>query len=189
MSLLRNKKGIELAVNFLVVIILGIAMFSLALGLLYQIVDQTEDIRDKTLDQLDSEISFMACSRSEQVCLQENRLTIERGKVNNLGVKILNVNTAKTYFKMSLNAPTATTLNPDEIYNLPEVPRLIDIDGQKDFTAGMSFQVGKDTMSGQYVYSMTIEECTEPVLNDCTTHTAIYQPYKNDVYKIVVTVP
>src|SRR3989344_7314307 len=85
-----NKRGIELSVNFLVVLIISIAVIAFGIRFVYNIVGETKKLEQISGDQLDAKIENLICADEDKVCIGKDIKKIPRGKVDVFGLKILN---------------------------------------------------------------------------------------------------
>jgi len=89
--MLKNKKSIELSLNFMVIIIISIVIFGFGMVFLSKLASQAEDIRKLTLNQIDGRISSLICEGSDRVCIAVTSKSIQRSKFGIFGVKIFNI--------------------------------------------------------------------------------------------------
>ena len=91
-SLLRkNKRGIELAVNFLVMLIMGITIFAFGIRFAYKLFAQGNELTSDVYKQYSKQIEGLACASAEKVCLPTKTLTIDGTKPAIFGLVIENV--------------------------------------------------------------------------------------------------
>jgi hypothetical protein len=84
-----NKRAIELSVNFIVVMILGLATFSLASVLTYNMFSKSYIMKKDIDAQTKTQIGSLLTS-GQQVAMPVARLQIQRGKNDVVGIGILN---------------------------------------------------------------------------------------------------
>lgn len=102
MRMRRNKKGFELSINMLVVIILSLAMLGLGVMLITQFFHQSLDIQKRISEQEEDQINSML-NRGERVALPINIKTIPRGEVNVFGLGVLNILDNTTTFEIEID--------------------------------------------------------------------------------------
>lgn len=91
-SLLRkNKRGIELAVNFLVMLMLGIVIFAFGIRFAYKLFAQGNELTGDAYKKYSKQIEDLACASAEKVCLPTKTLTIDGTKPAIFGLVIENV--------------------------------------------------------------------------------------------------
>ena len=196
-SRLFGKKGIELASNFLVIMILSIVMFGFAVYFTAQIFS-----KGKTMEsQLDSQTS----QRIEELLNDGSRVvipfqtkTVRRGGLGVFGAGVLNVLGTTTNFKIEIDDGSAggDGINPSKgfdkegneitdedvlakiklIYNSNEA-EIKNLDNAK-FT--IAADVAKDAVSGNYIANLHI------IYGDGT---GTFVQYGDVVYKLYIVVP
>lgn len=100
-----NKRGIELSVNFMVVLILSIAIIGFGIKFLYNIVHETTKLEQVSGEQLDAKIADLICADEEKVCIGKDTKKIPRGKSDVFGVKILNTENSDKTFNVYVQVP------------------------------------------------------------------------------------
>ena len=87
----KNKRGIELAVNFLVMLMLGIVIFAFGIRFAYKLFAQGNELTSDAYKQYSKQIDDLACASAEKVCLPTKTLTIDGTKPAIFGLVIENV--------------------------------------------------------------------------------------------------
>ncbi len=90
-----NKRGIELSINFMVVLILAIVIFGFGIRFIYSLSSQAIELKDLTSKELDARVADLLCSSSQKVCIGTDKKIIAKGKFDVFGIKILNVGEAQ----------------------------------------------------------------------------------------------
>src|SRR3989344_582050 len=85
-----NRKGIELSVNFLVMVILAIVLFGLGIIFARNLFNSSTALVSTSQDQLDAAIENMYCTANEIVCINLNSKTLPRGTAKVFGVNVVN---------------------------------------------------------------------------------------------------
>lgn len=149
--------------NFLVTIIIAVVIFSFGVTFIYSLTQETTDIRDRTLDELDSSIADLLCKGSQRVCVGENRLTIRRGEVDVVGLKIMNVLGEELQFELSMQEASPpgyreddSALPPGQLVWHPR-SRAVTLAGFEEQTIGLGLQVPEDTESGTYIFDIDVK--------------------------------
>lgn len=170
-----NKRGIELSINFLVVVILSIVILGLGIVFVTQIFGQANDIKDMSANDLDESINDLMCLGSEKVCFGFDTLTIKRGNFGVLGVRVTNVmGEDKTFhvvvkkgiaFDKDGNEITSATLK-DKVTCYPAcaVGRKEIIQYPEDKNIALGFDVAKDARAGRYTFDIAV--CTSSTESD-----------------------
>lgn len=89
-KLKNSKKGMELALNFIVIIILTIVVFTMGLYFAVTSFSKTEMITQDTLGQLGDQLEDLACNDKEAVCVGIAKKTVKRGDLAVFGLQIAN---------------------------------------------------------------------------------------------------
>ncbi|MFC1768505.1 hypothetical protein ACFLZX_01955 [Nanoarchaeota archaeon] len=84
------KKGIELSINFIVIMIIAIALFGLGVKLLIDIFVGSTDLVGKTFEGLGKDIDDLGCRPDDRTCFSDDFLRIEKGDIGVIGVKVFN---------------------------------------------------------------------------------------------------
>jgi hypothetical protein len=86
-----NKKGIELSINFIVLLIIALVVFGMGIKLFTMFFAEAENIKQDLDDQTKRELQAKMMSSPEQVVVYPTSLTIQKGKADVVGVGILNI--------------------------------------------------------------------------------------------------
>ena len=156
-----NKKSIELSLNFLVVIIISIIIFGFGIKFISGLFSQANELRDITFDQLDERIGDIICEGSERVCIGIDKKTIEKGKFDVFGVKILNViNYEEFEIKVSPSSPIGYKKNNDPIsgplLNVNPKNRPLTIKKNEEKIVGIGVEAPSNALSGIYILNVDI---------------------------------
>lgn len=175
-----NKRGIELSVNFLVVLIISIAVIGFGIRFTYKLVAETSQLQKMSGQELDEKIGELLCAGDLQVCVGIERRKIPRGKVDVFGLKILNVieTTPESTFQVvirkcryangnSLEDCLATSPQP-----LNSIPKILPVSSPSDLTPyqriieklkrkeesriAIGVEVNKGAKSGTYVLDLDV---------------------------------
>ncbi|MBR9693332.1 hypothetical protein GOV07_05410 [Candidatus Woesearchaeota archaeon] len=159
-----NKRGMELAVNTLVVLILGIVLLGSALTLVYKVYDKAIVLPDEMNQQTEQQLFDMLLSSKQKVAVLENVKNAQRKTMAVYAVAFQNhLDGADHTFtvEVALNAP------PDEVdcgspvnYALCPEPNFLDVDYTLKRYDSKAVYVGldvpKEAKSGEYIYSVNI---------------------------------
>src|SRR3989338_4247202 len=96
-----NKRGIELSVNFLVMLILSLIVFMFGLYLVYQFFGTAVDLQTQLDEQTEKELQAMLIS-GERVALPKTQVNLQRGKSYTFGLGILNTLGAEKEFSVNI---------------------------------------------------------------------------------------
>ncbi len=160
-----KKAAIELSLNFLVVIVISLVIFSFGVGFIYNIMSNSEDLKRMTIDDIDDRISALMCPSSEKVCVEKDSLTLGPGDLKIFTIKILNVDNQPGEFLIKVDqgiyiSEDKSTLEPDDpnIDSLTVLPeqRIENIPMNEDRSLGIGFEIPNSVKSGTYVYNLNI---------------------------------
>ncbi len=165
------KKGIELSMNFLVVIVLTLVIFIFSIYFILTIYEKAKGMQTRTFDDLDKQIGYLRCG-TEQVCIGEKTKEIRRNEFSVFGIRILNVLGGQRKFtifvKESLDNKNIYGYSDHPIRLLPKASskpdpacgdearcELIDPDKGKNFALGA--EVDAATPKGTYVFDVYVQ--------------------------------
>ncbi|MEK6943726.1 MAG: hypothetical protein AABX00_06715 [Nanoarchaeota archaeon] len=159
------KKGaIELSMNFIVVIIISVVLFGFGIYFISRLAAQATELKDMTSGELDEKISNLVCETSDRVCIGIDKKTIQKGKFDVFGVKILNILDTQDFDirvdhpdgllgykkdKTEIPLDTPLIINPQE--------RSVKINKNNEQTLGFGIEVPKDATSGTYIFNIEIK--------------------------------
>ncbi len=179
--MLKNKRSIELSLNFLVIIIISIVIFGFGMVFLSSLASQAEDIRKLSINQIDERISSLICEGSDRVCIAVTSKNIQRNKFDIFGIKIFNILESQEFqievkpsnplgFKQD-NTPIT---GPPLIINPPS--RTIYIGQNEEKEIGIGVQVPSNApVGGTYILNVEIK----------TSDGNLYVPGVQKLYVIV----
>mgnify|MGYP001559737279 FL=1 len=171
---MMQKRGVELSINFIVIIILSIIIFGFGVVFMQKLFSQANELRDLTLDDLDARIGSLVCEGSERVCVGFDRKTIKRKEFGVFGLRILNILVPQD-FTVTVDHPTGYlgfnknkdpigTSNP-QLVVLPPL-RTVNIARNEERNLGIGIEVPEDAVSGTYILDVKInQENGEPYSN------------------------
>ena len=162
------KKGIELSLNFLVTIIIALVILGYGIRFLYNIASEATKIDVITTDQLDKRIGELLCDSSERVCIGVDKKTIERGKFDVFGIKIVNIQDARN-FELNVTAVGYTKNNePVRAIGLDKIQVKYNnqffIARNGDKSIGVGVEVAKDANSGTYILDAAVKAESNGIL-------------------------
>ena len=112
-----DKKGIELSVNFLVVIILWIVILTFSLILVRQIFTGAEDIRTQLDSQTDAQIDSLLTG-NRRIAIPSNRKTIEQQDSTVYGLGVRNILKDNLYFRIEVTPTKIVEKGEETIIDL-----------------------------------------------------------------------
>src|SRR3989344_4658301 len=94
-----GKKGVELSINFLVVVIISLVVLGFGIKFAYDLLNYAEKEKQQQYDKIDKELENLICDGSDEVCVGTYRKKVGSSKSVFFGVKVWNVlGTDQTFF-------------------------------------------------------------------------------------------
>lgn len=156
-----NNKGIELSINFLVVIIISIVMLGLGILLIRNFFGTVEEIRTELDAQTDSELTTLL-QEGQMVAIARTRKTIEPGKAGIYGLGILNIYKEKKTFEINIESPTPAGydsqnqgINQDTSTWLL-YQKTITLEPAEQGKIGIRVEPSKGITKGEYIFNVEI---------------------------------
>ncbi|HLC66930.1 MAG TPA: hypothetical protein VJK52_04795, partial [Candidatus Nanoarchaeia archaeon] len=164
-SLIADRRGVELSINFLVSIIFAIVLFGLGILFTKNLFSSSAGIVDLTHDQLDAAIEDMFCTNNELVCLNMNAKTLRRGDQQIFGVTILNVQ-QQADFLLTITAkkhiaPDGTVTELNGASGEPELEifpdgRAFPLEKNQDERIGFIVRATSGSQRGKYIIDVAV---------------------------------
>ena len=169
------KKGIELSLNFLVTVIIALVILALGIKFISNIVTETAELESLTTNQLDKRIENLLCDSTDRICVGINKKTIQKGKFDVFGIKIINILDTQEF---NINIKVTKLIKDDREITDSENLGKINLKHRENFiiekndeeNIGIGVEVAKDAVSGIYILDIKILQYDE-------------------IYKIYVEVP
>jgi len=160
----RNKRGIELSVNFLVTIVIAITIFLFGIRFIYNLASEATSLASLTTDELDARIGDLLCESTDRICIGIDKKVIAKGEYGVFGVKIVNVYTDGTdSFEINIEPKTGFTQNNEEI-DLLDVNKisikyrdLVTIERNSEDNVGVGVEVPDDIPAGTYIIDVRVQ--------------------------------
>jgi len=156
-----DRRGIELSVNFMVIIIIAIVVFFFGAKFIFNLVSEATEIQQLSNEQLDAKISDLLCSGSQKVCIGQDRQSAQRNGLAVFGMKIINADTAQRNFDIIVRKSAAfkNDKSPIVSINLNPIPetRSITLKPNDGKTLGLGVSVDKAGVeSGTYIFDVIV---------------------------------
>ena len=121
----KNKKAIEMSLNLIIMLIIGLTLLGLILALITSKIGEANQDTQKLLEQLDNKLVERLKEKPGNFVLSTNKLTIGKGKKKLIYMKVVNVGTGDITFKPScsitsnnvITYSTITTSSNNEVGN------------------------------------------------------------------------
>lgn len=168
---MSNRKGVELSINFLVIMIISLIVFGFGIYFINRLSSQATDIADITFGELDQRIGELICEGSAKVCIGIERQVIRKGKLGVFGLKILNIEDTQQFEVTVLpsnpmgydskNKPIQGTGSFTGLLVTPPTyatGRAVSIERNEEESIGIGVQVPKDAPPGTYIFNVDIKD-------------------------------
>lgn len=176
-SLFENKKGIEMSINFIVILIISLTIFFFGARFIYKIGAESVNLETMTTEELDQKIGQLLCDNQERVCIGFDKIKVKRGKLGYFGIKILNVLDQRETFTLEISRPSPSgytksgnSIDSDDFKWMPNDPRAFEIERNEEKDIAIGVETPRNAQSGTYIFNLEIT------------------PY-NEIYKLYVEVP
>jgi hypothetical protein len=164
-----NKKGIELSINFLVMLILGLVLLGGALYIGLQLFDQAQSTVEQSQASAQKELEQAQCSQLEVSCVVGNHKKLAKGTTGFVGIVLDNTqkDSSATYSITSVTLVKAYDLSDQEITSASSQVTVVHIDSvqpsrvagpQESAKLALYLTPSKKAQVGQYIYEAVITQ-------------------------------
>jgi len=108
-----DKKGIEIAVNYIVALVLGLATLSLGFVIIKTFVTGGDQSITLTSQQLNSKVADLLCGPTDIICFSDNNQQIHRSEYAVVGLHVKNI--------LNNDADVTVTIDPSQTKFYPLV--------------------------------------------------------------------
>ena len=159
------KKGIQLSINFLVTIIIGIVLLVLGILILRQFIGGAEEIKEDLDARTEAQLSNLL-SAGQQVAVPFNSQTIRRGDGYLFGLGILNIldptpPATTISFEIKASFSIADAALPPDVEHPDEWLRYnresFDLRKSEQHSEPVLIQVPKNAQSGTYIFNVEVK--------------------------------
>lgn len=164
----KNKSGIQISINFIVILVLAIFVFGLSVFFLRNIFSGVEDIYEQKAEDIDEKVGFISCGNAP-LCLGTDLLEIERSKHSRFGVKINNYRNEEIKVRINVEPVKIVQLDQDEpdpneylnvIFGIDTYQmREFILDPNEDKQVGIIVKVEDDAVSSKYLINVIAKYC------------------------------
>lgn len=159
----KNKKAaMELSINFVVGLILGILMFSLGLVLVYNILSGTEKIKQWSLPDNFNRLAQACVEDNKKVCILNKVINLKTREHMPVGLVINNVVGEEKKFKVFVNFAKGYLEDETEVNNVDLTKwtftdfNELKLENNKYEIVNIPFLVPKGTKKGTYVFNVNV---------------------------------
>jgi len=191
----KNKKAVELSMNFLVMVILSIVVLSMGIVFVTRLFSEAAKIPDSLNQKTETEIARLLSS-GERTAIYPGEITIPRGKADVFGLGILNIasdNAEKCFYvnaQVSSTAVAKDGITPITVTNQIEiiVKQQYAVENKDNIKILILAKVKSDADSGVYVVDVQVfrERITS---SQCSTVPNSYTHTYSNPLKVYVKVP
>ena len=152
-----GKKGVELSINFLVVVIISLVVLGFGLKFAYDLLNYAEKEKQQQYDKIDKELENLICEGADKVCVGTYRKKVGSSKSVFFGVKVWNILGSDQTFSMDVQPSGTCLIRKDKT-------TLDDCAGRYKITEvgqAFKFTISKQSMQKR-VFIIDMSEATEP---------------------------
>jgi len=167
-----KKKGMELSINFLVIIILSLVMLGLGINLLVKVIwPASEDLIPKVTDEIDARLKTMLVA-NQRLAVYPSHLEVNRKQSDRFSLGILNTDPSRPFFVVNVackrfidsagNTFACDSANLRLLYNGAQKK----IENNDKVTQGIGIEVKPGAPSGNYELEVSV--CSgNPTISSC----------------------
>ena len=162
---MRGKKGIELSVNFIVMLILAIVLFGFGLYFARELFSASGEITEQAFEKFDKEVENLACATADKVCIPVSTKSTGGGNHVVMAVMVENVLGERRDFQIyavpSIHVDKTGNEQPFDAAKLlvspsQANPRIIPLENREKRAIGIAVQpVGVG--SGTYAFNVYVD--------------------------------
>ncbi len=167
-KLFSNKKGIEIAVNYIVAFVLGVVTLSLGFVIIKAFVAGGDQSITYTSEQLNAKVSDLLCDQTDIICFSDNNQQIHRNEYAFVGLHIKNIQNTDISVTISVD-PTDTTAtkfypaDPSQSFDpthmkLQPLSQTITIKPKDTQKVGFALYAAKNANKGTYSFLVTVSD-------------------------------
>ena len=181
---MTNKKGVELGINFIVILILAIAVFILGLGFIFSTLNNVENLLKKFEPQINSQLEEKIAN-GEIVAVYPSTLELRRGQKAAFGVAVFNQGLVAKDFSI---IPEVTGVDPVEAASNPKNYVILKWAG--DMSDGAEMGIVQSNKYGTRLFLVTVnrDAPSGTYIIDVIVDSGAAEPY-GGIKKVWVTVP
>lgn len=158
-----NKKGMELSINMLVVIIISLVVLGGGVGLLFKFMGQADELQKDLDSRTKEELRRLLIDQGKQVAISLRTTTVQRGDNFIFGIGILNTGGVGEQFNMEVELSKATDEQQQDITTIIDASgwylynnRPFLIRENEHFSGSLLVSPPKDATPGQYIFKARV---------------------------------
>lgn len=163
---MKNKKAVELSINFLVIVIISLVMLSTGLLIVRQYFGTAEEIQ-RQLDEQTVEKIENLLDEGDVIAIPLKRKIVGAGEQEIFGMGVMNINEQQTTFDIEIMLSNAydnakNDIDPDaDLSQHPEswllYPDTLILDPREKGTVSINVNVPAGVVSGTYIFNARAE--------------------------------
>ena len=158
------KRGFELSISVLVVIIISLVILSSGIILLYKFYAGSVDLKQQLDERTEAQLAALM-ERGERVAVPISSATLQRGRQQVIGVGVLNIDGENSHaYSVKVELSDAFDANDNQIPTIDESEWLLydeddrSLEPNEQWKLPVLFMVPKDAMSGRYIFNVIVKE-------------------------------
>tara|TARA_Y100000034_G_scaffold24312_2_gene28331 strand:+ start:4323 stop:4889 length:567 start_codon:yes stop_codon:yes gene_type:complete len=186
----NNKKAIEISINFIVILVLAIFVFSLSVWFITSVMKTSVELHEKSSADLDAQIGYLNCGTTP-VCLNMDELELSRGEDDAFGLRLYNYKDEDITIQVTVDMDDqvlSKALPKDNFKVLfgiehGKFKRVVHLKRNEEKPVGIGIIANDDAPSGKYLIKVETKYCNGS--NWCT------QPFDfgDGFYLLYIDVP
>ena len=151
-----NKKGMELSINFVVILILSIVIFGFGIKILSEIFEGANEMENMTQKKINNHIRDLMCDSSERICVAPTTVEARPHDSGYFMIRILNTDDIEKTFYLGVEQSYNSDIPRinEDYWLLGENPIKIGPNEQKKVGLGVLVPGGTD--KGTYVLNVYV---------------------------------
>jgi len=161
-----SKKGMELSINFIVILIISIVVFGFGIKIAYEIINSGDEGIKMTQKKINEHLIDIMCDSSERICVAPTRIEARPHGSGYFTIGILNTYDDETTFYIGVNESSSFDEIPtidEEYWLLGE--EFVTINPNEQKKVGLGVLIPGGTKKGTYVLNVYV--CKGDSLSSC----------------------
>jgi len=160
MRLMKNRRGMQLSVNFVVMLILAITIFAFGIAFLNKLFPRVHEYRGYLDEQTEAQLESLL-SQGQRVAIPITNKRIKAGDAAVFGVGLLNIDPEDThfYFRITVENGYAFDSNEEQIANSFHAPLYTpehELKNNQNKKITVVLPSAKNTRKGTYVFNVYV---------------------------------
>ena len=155
-----KKKGVELGINFFVLLIISLIVFIFGVGFVYKLYSSTIDTQEGVDKGFEKMMEEVFCSSSLRVCIGTDTKRVGRGEFGVFTIKVVNVGESQAYTVIAEGASPpgygAGDKPLDGTLSLVNPTKEKIIEKYEESLFEIAVEVPKSARSGKYIFNVKV---------------------------------